>query len=42
MKSALFDQAKRLVWKQNLTKAAKELCWENEEKVLQVLYEAYK
>jgi glycosyltransferase involved in cell wall biosynthesis len=34
MKTALFDQEKRQVWKQNLLKAAMELCWENEEKVL--------
>jgi len=38
MKSALFDQEKRLVWKQNLVLAAKELCWGNEEKVLSQIY----
>lgn len=38
MKTALFDQEKRLVWKQNLPKAAEELCWENEEKVLWQVY----
>jgi len=38
MKTALFDQEQRLVWKPNLTKAATELCWENEEKVLWQVY----
>ncbi len=38
MKSALFDQEKRLVWKQNLPRAAAELCWENEEQVLRSVY----
>ena len=42
MKTALFDQEKRLVWEQNLPRAAAELCWENEEKVLQDIYVAYK
>jgi glycosyltransferase involved in cell wall biosynthesis len=41
MKTALFDQEKRQVWNQNLPKAAKELCWENEEKVLKQLYERF-
>jgi len=41
MKIALFDQEKRLVWKQNLPKAAAELCWENEEKVLIQVYERF-
>ncbi|HAQ20952.1 MAG TPA: glycosyl transferase group 1 [Prolixibacteraceae bacterium] len=38
MKTALFDQEKIKVWKQNLQKAAKELCWENEESVLRDVY----
>ncbi len=38
MKSCLFDQEKRLVWKQNLPKAAKELCWENEEEILRGIF----
>jgi glycosyltransferase involved in cell wall biosynthesis len=42
MKSALFDQEKRLLWKQNLSKAASELCWEKEEKILQDIYVSYK
>jgi len=42
IKSALFDQEKRLVWKQNLPRAAAELCWENEEKILQDVYMVYK
>jgi len=41
MRAALFDQEKRLVWKQNLPKAAKELCWENEEKFLRSVYEHF-
>jgi len=41
MKMALFDQEKRLVWKQNLLKAAKELCWENEEEVLRKVYRRF-
>jgi len=41
LESALFDQEKRLVWKQNLQKAASELCWENEEKVLMQVYERF-
>jgi glycosyltransferase involved in cell wall biosynthesis len=41
MKTALFDQEKRTMWKQNLTKAAKELCWENEENVLRNIYIRY-
>jgi len=41
MKSALFDQEKRQVWIKNLPKAASELCWENEEKVLMQVYERF-
>ncbi len=41
IKMALFNQEKRLVWKQNLLKAASELCWENEEKVLQDIYKSF-
>jgi glycosyltransferase involved in cell wall biosynthesis len=41
MKTALFDQEKRQVWKQNLPKAAKELCWENEEEVLKQVYRQF-
>jgi glycosyltransferase involved in cell wall biosynthesis len=40
-KSALFDQDKRLIWKQNLPKAASELCWENEEEVLRSIYSPF-
>jgi hypothetical protein len=42
MKTALFDQEKRQIWKQNLPKAAKELCWENEEEVLKQIYLPFK
>ena len=38
IKEALFNQEKRLVWKQNLQKAASELCWENEEVFLRNIY----
>jgi len=41
MKMALFDQEKRTVWEQNLSRAAAELCWENEEKVLNEIYERF-
>jgi len=41
MKTALFDQEKRRVWKQNLLKAANELCWENEERILRQIYLPY-
>jgi glycosyltransferase involved in cell wall biosynthesis len=41
MKTALFDQEKIALWKQNLPKAAKELCWENEEKSLKSVYERF-
>lgn len=42
MKTALFDQEKRLMWKQNLPLAASELCWENEENVLIEIYGRYR
>ena len=42
LRNALFDQDKRLVWEQNLPRAASELCWENEEKTLQDIYLSYK
>ncbi|HEX7584016.1 MAG TPA: glycosyltransferase [Prolixibacteraceae bacterium] len=38
MKVALFDQEKISLWKQNLPKAARELCWENEEMILREVY----
>jgi len=41
LKSALFDQEKRAMWKQNLPRAASELCWENEEVVLMQVYEQF-
>ena len=34
----MFDENKRAIWKKNLVKAAKELSWENEEKVLNEIY----
>lgn len=41
LKVALFDREQRLIWKQNLPLAAAELCWDNEEKVLQDIYRSY-
>ena len=41
LRKALFDQEKRQMWKQNLPKAANELCWENEEKFLRSVYEPF-
>ena len=41
MKVALFDQEKRQTWKLNLPLAATELCWQNEEEVLQDIYLPY-
>jgi len=41
IKTALFDQEKRQIWKQNLPKAAAELCWENEEEILKQVYEIF-
>lgn len=35
----LFDEELRATWKNNLEKAARDLCWENEEKVLLNIYE---
>ncbi len=41
IKEALFNQEKRKIWKENLPAAAKELVWENEEKVLIQLFESF-
>lgn len=41
MKTALFDQTKRQVWKRNLQVAARELCWENEEETLRQIYSRF-
>ena len=41
MKLALFDKEKVKLWKQNLPKAARELCWENEELILRQIYGRY-
>ena len=41
IKLALFDQEKINFWKQNLPKAARELCWENEEEILKLVYERF-
>ncbi|MFY9154477.1 MAG: glycosyltransferase family 4 protein [Prolixibacteraceae bacterium] len=38
MKTALFDQEKNARWKQNLTLAVRELCWENQEETLRQIY----
>lgn len=37
----LDDDSVRLAWKENLAKAARELNWENEEKVLKTVYQKY-
>lgn len=41
MKTALFDQEKRKVWMENLPLAARDLCWEKEEKVLRDIYQRF-
>ncbi len=41
IKMALFNQEKNAVWKNNLKLAAKELCWENEEVILQEIYKPF-
>lgn len=38
IKLALFNEDKKKVWKQNLEIAAEELCWENEEIILNNIY----
>lgn len=38
MKEALFNEEKRLIWQNNLHSAALELCWENEEQVLYMIF----
>lgn len=40
-KEALFNEKKRKVWKEKLPVAAKELVWENEEKVLQEIFKEF-
>lgn len=39
--SALFDEEKRKIWQENLSIAASELCWENEEEVLRQVYSRF-
>jgi glycosyltransferase involved in cell wall biosynthesis len=41
VKSALFNENSRAVWKKNLKTAAKELVWENEEKVLKEIFSQF-
>ena len=41
MKVSLFNQEKIDIWKQNLPRAARELCWENEEIILRQVYSRY-
>ncbi len=38
-KEMLFDKEKRAVWKTNLGKAAKQLCWENEAQKLEAIFD---
>ncbi len=38
---ALFDEVKRQCWNKNLPQAADELCWENEEKILEDIYQSF-
>jgi glycosyltransferase involved in cell wall biosynthesis len=39
--SVLFDKEKNVFWKENLKLAAKELCWEKEEEILQEIYKPF-
>ena len=41
MQIMLVDKNRRAIWKENLKIAARELCWENEEKVLRDIYAKY-
>lgn len=41
IKSVLFDVEKNTLWKENLKVAAQELCWENEEVILQEIYKPF-
>jgi hypothetical protein len=41
MREALSDEARREQWKQNLSVAARDLCWENEEQKLLEIYKHY-
>ena len=41
IREALSDEARRERWKQNLSVAALDLCWENEEQKLLAFYQAY-
>ncbi len=41
IKEGLGDASKRMLWKQGLTRAAAELCWENEQKTLIEIYKNY-
>lgn len=41
IREMLSDEIRYLLWKQNLAKAAEELCWEKEELILKDLYKKY-
>lgn len=42
IQTAMFDLEQRVLWKINLKKAAQDLCWENEEKVLMDIFQPLK
>jgi len=41
IKDSLFDEEKREIWRKNLKHAAKELSWQNEEKILQNIFSIF-
>ena len=41
IREALADDVRKVQWKQNLSVAARDLCWENEEQKLLEIYKNY-